>query len=277
MTGSTASDDAIARLAPGYRALFDAVLVQAETDERIRGLWLSGSLARGDADAWSDLDVIVAIAAESFDAFASSWREWIDAITPTVLARALPFGGGAYCVTPAWLRFDLVWERAEDSERSWHRQRCVVFDRGGLSALVPPPLLTSAPTVDDVLAAIDETLRTLGLFEVIAGRSDWLLGMEGAQLVRAQLRQLFAWENQPQPVVGVKRALGMLTEEQRAVLQQLPPLLATRDAVVAGHFAVARAFLPRARSLLERLGGEYPEAFEAATRAHLIRVLGTAW
>ena len=74
-------------------------------------MWLGGSLGRGVADAGSDLDVVVAIAAGSFDGFAAGWRDWLAAITPTVLARELPrLPGSFYSVTPECLRLDVVAE-----------------------------------------------------------------------------------------------------------------------------------------------------------------------
>ena len=50
------TDAARAALAPlpaGYRGLFDRLLAVVQTDERVRGMWLSGSVARGVADAGS--------------------------------------------------------------------------------------------------------------------------------------------------------------------------------------------------------------------------------
>ena len=46
-----------------------------------------GSVARGDADEVSDLDVIVAVADDDIPAFAGGWRDRLDDVTPTVMAR----------------------------------------------------------------------------------------------------------------------------------------------------------------------------------------------
>ena len=42
-------------------ALTERVSELLREDDRVRGLWLSGSLARGDADRMSDLDFVVAV------------------------------------------------------------------------------------------------------------------------------------------------------------------------------------------------------------------------
>ena len=48
-----------------------------EADERVRAMWLSGSLGRGDADAMSDLDLIVAVADDALPEFAAQWQDWL--------------------------------------------------------------------------------------------------------------------------------------------------------------------------------------------------------
>ena len=47
----TAAAEAIAALPRAYRDLFDRARARLEGDERVRGMWLGGSLARGTADA----------------------------------------------------------------------------------------------------------------------------------------------------------------------------------------------------------------------------------
>jgi predicted nucleotidyltransferase len=52
---------AVAPLEPGYAALLARVVGQVRSDERVRALWLAGSVGRGDADAGSDLDLVVTV------------------------------------------------------------------------------------------------------------------------------------------------------------------------------------------------------------------------
>src|SRR5258707_6331095 len=78
------------RLPAGYRVLFEQAAKVLGRDERVRALWVSGSLARGAADAWSDLDLIASVRDADFDAVAASWREWLAAVTPAAGARPRP-------------------------------------------------------------------------------------------------------------------------------------------------------------------------------------------
>ena len=57
-------------------------------------MWLSGSLGRGDADAVSDLDLLLAVSDDALPSFADEWSDWLAAITPTLIARTLPFATG---------------------------------------------------------------------------------------------------------------------------------------------------------------------------------------
>ena len=78
--------DILQVLEPGYDALFDRAVEVFAADQRVRAMWLSGSLGRGDADAMSDLDLIVAVADDALPEFAASWRDWLARITPTLIA-----------------------------------------------------------------------------------------------------------------------------------------------------------------------------------------------
>jgi predicted nucleotidyltransferase len=76
--------------------VLEALAAFAAGDADIRGLWLQGSLARGDADALSDIDAYLAVEDAAFDAvFArreailGSLRPviaWSDATTPGLKA-----------------------------------------------------------------------------------------------------------------------------------------------------------------------------------------------
>ena len=64
--------DGLAALAEGYGPLFDRAAAVFAADERVRGMWVHGALARGDADAGSDLDITLAVRDEDLAGFARS-------------------------------------------------------------------------------------------------------------------------------------------------------------------------------------------------------------
>jgi hypothetical protein len=256
-------------LEPGYARLFDRAVEVFAADERVRALWLSGSLGRGDADAVSDLDLLVAVDDDAMTSFNDSWREWLAEITPTLIARPLPFAPGSlYAVTPERLRIDVVAEPVSRVSSSFFRHRLVVFDRDGLDAAVPAPS-GPGPSIDRVTAIVEEFFRDYGMFPVVLGREDWLLGLEAIHLFRSLLYQLFVEMNAPLPPMGVKQWSTKLTAEQRSVLEALPTGTATRDGVVEAHATVGQAFIEHARPAVDTLGGRWPDELEVATRKYL--------
>ncbi len=238
-------------------------------DERVRALWLSGSLGRGDADAMSDLDLLVAVADDDMTSFNDSWREWLAEITPTLIARPLPFAPGSlYAVTTERLRLDIVAEPASRVASSFFRHRLVVFDRDGLDAVVPEPS-APGPSIDRVAALVEEFFRDYGMFPVVLEREDWLLGLEAIHLYRGLLYQLFVEMNAPLPPMGVKQWSTKLTADQRSVLEALPTGTATREGVIEAHATVAHAFIDHARLATDTIGGRWPDELEVATRKYL--------
>lgn len=261
-------------LPAAYRSLLERALALLGSDPRVLAVWLGGSVARGVADAHSDLDLLVATTDEGCAAFTDGWADWLGAITPTVLARRIPGIRGLYAVTPDWLRLDFVWEPRAALPTTFFRTRRLLLDRDGCGALVPPPLARPTPSADAVLALVEECFRIAGLLPVVVGRGDWLLGVEGVFTQRLLLYQLYQQANAPLPETGLKQWSSKLTAAQIARLASLPTGAATRDAVIAGQLAVARALLAEARPLAARLGVRWPDALEHATRAHLVRELG---
>jgi hypothetical protein len=270
MTAAWARPAVIDVLEPGYDELFDRVASACVRDERVRAMWLSGSLARGDADAASDLDVLIAVGDAEFVQFAAAWREWLAAITPTVIARPLPFMTGSfYAVTPARMRLDVVSERVSELSATPFRDRTLVFDRDHLEVIIPPPADPKPPNADRIVQLVEEFFRDYGMFNTVVEREDWLLGVEAIHVLRTLLYRLFVESNAPQPARGVKRWSAQLTAEQRAALEALPTGAANPVDVIAAHEAVACAFVHHARIICARLGVAWLAELEHATVAYL--------
>lgn len=266
--------ETVDRLPPAYRDLFDRAAAVLLADERVRGMWLGGSLARGTADAASDLDVFVAVADEHLPAFAEGWRELLAAITPTVLAEEQWFAKGSFwSITPGYERFDVVVEPVSKLPESLFPVRAVVFDHDGLTARLPDERHRS-PDPATVGKLVEAFFHFSAMPEVILVREDWLLATEHLHLLRDFLYKLYVESNQPQPPMGLKRWTEKLTPEQARVLGAVPTSAQSRDALLAAHLELARAFLGTARALAASLGVEWPEELEVAARNHVRDVFG---
>ena len=261
--------DILQVLEPGYDALFDQAVQVFAADERVPRC---GCRDRSAAAMRTRCPTSI-----------SSWR-WPmrpcptsqpsgrtgSRITPTLIARSLPFAPGSlYAVTPERLRIDVVAEPASRVGRSPFRHRVVVFDHDGLDAEVPVPEPVG-PSLERVSMLVEEFFRDVGMFPVVLEREDWLLGLEAIHLVRSLLYQLFVEMNAPLPPMGVKQWSAKLTMTQRRVLEALPTGQADRESVVAAHHAVASCLSrTRAAQPAATLGIAWPDDLEAATDRYL--------
>ncbi len=235
----------------------------------MRALWLAGSLARGDADAASDLDLLLAVRDDARAELAGEWRDWLARITPTVIARALPFlPGSLYSVTPGGLRLDVVVEPVSALQTTPFRSRRVVFDRDALTQRIPAATL-EGPSRDRMALLIEEFFRDVGMFDVAVVRRDLLLGNEGIHLIRGLLYQLFCEANAPLPPTGIKKWSAKLTPAQREILESLPTGANAWNALIPATAAVSRAFLRSARAIAAEHGVVWPIELETSVRAHL--------
>lgn len=250
----------LAVLVPSYRPLFDRLLAVCEHDDRIRGLWLSGSLAKGTADAGSDLDVLVAVRDGDFEEFIANWRQWLARITPTLLAREMPFGRGCfYSTTTGCERLDVICEPVSDLPSSRFCYRHVIFDRDGLSAFVPAPDPLPGPDFERLRRTVEEFFRVEAITPLMLNqRRDYLLVVQGVQDLQRILYNVFVECNQPQPPMGAKHWSARLTAAQREILTALPVATPDRDSIVRAHSAVVAAMRTAGRAAVVACGGSWP-------------------
>ena len=210
---------AMSVLPPGYQHLLDRAVDVLGGDQRVEAMWVHGSVARGDADALSDLDIIVAVADDDLTSFGDEWRARLDAITPTVMARRFPGPGGSLLsITPECLRMDMWIEGAAEVPTSVVRDRRVVFDRADLDGRVPPPLPPADPS-DAKFASLREWDAAC---RAVAQIADPLLAIEVVHTLRWILYEAYVETNRPLPTSGVKQWSAKLTPAQHATLATLP-------------------------------------------------------
>ncbi len=270
---------ALEPLPRGYHHVVNLLLGAAGSDDRVRALWLGGSVGRGAADAGSDLDVLIAVADHEYDGFCAGWRDWLDSVIETIIAAAVPGVAGCFAtVTTDCERLDLVVERASDVSSSPYRSRLVALDKDDLDAVVPAP--DDSPRGPDptvVAALVEEFFRQQAIFPAaVVAREDWLLGVVGVMTAQQLLYRLFVEANQPLPMMGVKQWSSRLSGEQRAVLESLPVPRPNRDETVTAMLAVRTAMLTHGRAAAERSGLAWPSRIDDAVAAFYARELGGA-
>ncbi|WP_374655707.1 hypothetical protein [Phenylobacterium sp.] len=249
------------------QALLDRLTAALASEPRVQAAWLSGSLGRGEGDAWSDVDLTVLVAQDDLAQVIAAFRAPRPDMPPVVFGQ-LVHGRIVSAVTPNWDRYDLAF--VTPAELAW-------LDGAALTPLLgetaPPP---ARPPPDDrdaarrVEALAAEFLRVLGLAPVAFGRGEWIVALQGLDLLRSMLVDLMLEENGVPPGArGAKRLNPFLTTEQQRLLEALAAPRAERRALLEAQRELATLFLPRARALTEALGAAWPAEFEEATRRRL--------
>lgn len=268
-------ETALAPLPAAYRDHLQRVIDVVTADDRVRGLWLSGSIARGTADPGSDLDLLLAIADGDFDDFVDHWRDWLAEITPTLLAKQVPGSRLImYALTEDLCRIDAVVEPVGKLSESPHRTRLTVLDRDRLSERVPAATPGSGPNPDRISMLIEEFWRIQAIFPaMLDGRRDLLCAQSGVRTGTQLLYDVFVECNQPLPPMGVKQFSARLADEQITVLTGLPDAPAERGALLVANRAVCEAMSTVGRAAAERAGAAYPSDLAAAVERHHHHVL----
>jgi hypothetical protein len=255
------------------QTLIDRVSAALADDQRIRGLFLSGSFGRGTADAFSDVDFWAVVAKPDQEAVAADWRKLLETIAPIVYFNRLPWALVLNAITDEWLRCDLdIGAPDQLAGRTQDRLKPLI-DRDGVYASLPAVLPARDIDAGRAQAIVNEFIRVLGLLPVALGRGETELMVTGTGLLRRSLTDLLILEmNLPDPG-GMLHLSRVLDAGRMAILAAIPlPTLSVESAVEV-NLALARVFVPRARMLYAHLDLAWPEAFETATRLHLARAL----
>ncbi|KQX39945.1 hypothetical protein ASD04_04650 [Devosia sp. Root436] len=257
------------------RELIGAITDRMAGKAAVRGLFLAGSFGRQTADEWSDVDLVALAAPGDHATIAADWHETLQAITPIVFWNELPRGVIVLnAISEEWLRCDLSIVAEHTFGRRAKNTILPLIDRDCIYDTLPDTLPPKQPEVGFVRYLIHEFIRMLGLMPVALGRGEYVTMVLGVGMLRGHLESLLLQDvTNPDPG-GILHLSRLLPAEQIRLLEDLPYPGPERDALIAANFAIARAFMPRARAMAARLDIDWPDAFEAATRKRLALMLG---
>src|SRR3989442_14140958 len=105
------SETATAPAVGALLAFAERAVGRLGSDERVRVVWLTGSLAAGGADAQSDVDLRLAVRPQDFASLRGGWPGLVETVAPTVWRRlwaATPAQGVVGAISTAYVRFDMV-------------------------------------------------------------------------------------------------------------------------------------------------------------------------
>lgn len=250
-------------------------------DDRVLAAWLVGSFATGEADPFSDVDLHCCIDDAATEDFAGDgWKQVLHRITPTVMATTFPGRDvGGYSLTPEWTHIDLVFVPRSSLDANRLVGIGPLFDK--TDSILPAEPVPRPPRQGEPYFpadVVDLYFYFLGNLITVLGRGELLLATNGTIARRDScLTPLLLAERGIRRSGGQKRLNPFLSAEQRRLLESLPPIIPTVDAVVECELAIARIFIPRGRALAAATGARWPAELEAATLAHVRQGLGDAF
>jgi predicted nucleotidyltransferase len=231
--------------------------------------WLYGSHGRGEADAYSDLDVWVV--AEDVAGLLARWPELAERLGPLALLEPIRGMTGFRHVLPDWSCLD-VWisPRAAVQGRDAGAVR-LLFDRAGVERELPAAAPSVEPDVDKAVGLTTDFLRTLGHLPAVLARGDVLYGASLAQVLRLTLIELMLCDLRLADPGGASSQYRRLPADRRAALLALPVIGDDLDSIRAAQLACAELFLPLARTLCST---RFPDPLCQALAGWLRRELG---
>jgi predicted nucleotidyltransferase len=242
-------------------------------DKRVLAVYLIGSYGTDEADRFSDVDVHCVVTDDTVDWFVEHWAEVLRTIAgPTVLADRIP---GILCgglgITPDWLHVDLIIHPLAEFDRFQYDGVRVLFDRDG--TLFPDGDQRPTGGRPDRPYWPEQTVNLffyfLGNLVTVLGRDERVVANQGVGVLRDQLIALMLAERGVRRTGGAKRLNALLSDEQRATLEAIPPVGTDPADILRANEYIVRDFIRRGTALAERTGNRWPQAFVGATLAHL--------
>ncbi|WP_208813423.1 nucleotidyltransferase domain-containing protein [Micromonospora echinofusca] len=233
-------------------------------EPRVVAAWLYGSHGRGVADAYSDVDVLVA--AEDPEGLRADWPVLADRIGPTVLVEPIAGFPAVRHVMPDWARYDVHFVTPAEVRQRGREGLVPLVDRGGLHDRLDAGTRPVAVDPARVHGLAVEFAKVLGQLPAVLHRADPVYAATWSSMLRLiGIEWLLACHPVTAPG-GASRQYATLPTGLRAALADLPPIAADLSGTRAVAVACARLFPPVARRVAA-------DAFPAELYAALDRML----
>lgn len=253
------------QVGPRYQGLYERACDVFEADERVLRVEVHGSVADGTADQWSDLDLKVIVGDSAHKEIIEEWEGFIDAITPTVFKERPIAPFVINTVTADGLVFDVSFWPESMPEFAIPTGLQVGFLHSGRYHDYPHA----------VQYAVKESLRGIsGPLPKFLHRGEHVAHFSGLGHTLSLLQAvLLAEQSAP---INARKPASELSAASRRVIEALPPVAASFDALLRFELAVAEAVIARGRKLYAKYGLEWPAAFEAVAARTLREQLGVS-
>ena len=180
-------------------------------DGLVEALFLKGSIARGEDDKYSDVDMYAVVSSENLDVFLSKRIQYMEKYMPLIYWSEANFVGPQIVgVFENALHFDLYTVNPDSIPQTDDIK--IIFDKGGLlDSYKKAPLGISPETIIDIL---NEFTFTLLEFEAAYAREDyvWAVTLFHFQLSKASFITRFI-HDADNSKLGLKRIHKVIPDE----------------------------------------------------------------
>jgi hypothetical protein len=259
---------------PAHQALADRALEALGLDGRVVAVFVGGSLATGQVDEESDLDLTVIVDDSGLDSFWEGLGRWFHSVGRPVAVAPGPMPHLLTGLMHDGLRLDVaVVARTALASRP-RRPMVALHDPDDVLVGLEFASPRFEPTPEWLSSHVSDFLRFLDQLNVVVVRGEWIAGVDNTWYLISRLLDLYAHSNRA-PRTSPRRVNARLTPAQQMAVESLPPIQANEASVVGVHLAVARLYRTEARALADKLGAEWPTELEEAVLDHLRVRTGT--
>lgn len=247
-------------------SLIAACKTLVQNDGRVRAAWLAGSFGRGDADAYSDIDLHILLPSESdANAIEADVSGWLTPVAALVGIKKV-FTHLYHCVTLDGDRIDVLFHVEPFHKLDMRSISVLKNDDDALRHVDDPPFDPARTLAVDVA----EIWRMTLLLPIMIGRAEHLRLFHGISMKYSFILNLLVrGRGYPRPV-GAKKLNDLLLPEDKARLESIMPI-PSLDAVSLARVDLALAAMVRniGPECCTRIGVPYPQEWEDVTRRRL--------
>lgn len=253
----------------------NALKSKAESDSRVKAVWLEGSFGKGSADRYSDIDAHLLIHEAYIGDFRRDVESWLSDIRPLVLFRAMFDGQMLNCLTEDGLRVDM-WLHAGDSISLGGKQILLLFDRGGC--------INTEETDDrdrqkvDIRAALQrhiaEFWRCVSILPAVLGRNELITGFMGVAVELTPLTEVRMIGSGAVRDAGVKTLNRFLPPDAKLEIENAIRMEGvTQESLARAHLRLAGIMQRRGPAIAQQYEISYPFDLERAVIRYVSKEL----
>ena len=257
-----------------HQEYLKAFVDKVDSDGRILAIWLEGSLAKGTADRYSDIDIHLLVAEKDKEAFQQELKSWLSDVQPLVLFKDTFPGQMITGITITGLRFD-VWLHPGDTISLEQTNVSVLSAAEGCIQLEKTCRDTAPKDVSSVLNQhFNEFWRLLAILPTVLGREEHIAGFMGTTFVVMSLTEVLIIGNENQRDRGVKNINAFISQTLKEEIETALTMQSmNREGIAKVHLRLTAIMQQCGPDIAKQHGAIYPFPLEKAVLSYISREL----